>query len=234
MGEYNTAIVLCAGSGKRMHSDTPKQFMDLCGKPVAAWSLEAFQKFDGVQEIVVVTGESDIDFVRSRIGGLYGFSKVSRVVAGGSERCLSVRNGLRAADPHTDYVFIHDGARPMLDQGILSRTLEAVRKCRAVAAGMPSKDTMKITDAEGYVVTTPDRRHLWAVQTPQVFSYPLVRDAYEQLTDEDVAAVTDDAMVVECKTKTRVRLVEGTYRNIKITTPEDLLTAELYIKTASV
>lgn len=230
MGEHNTAVVLGAGRGRRMKSDVPKQFMALCNRPVLAWTLEAFQNFMEVQDIVLVTAEEEIGSCRREIVEKYGLSKVRQIVPGGAERCLSVRCGLRAADTRTDYVFIHDGVRPLVDEAILTRVLGEVRKYGAAAVGVPSKDTIKVSDGEGFVKTTPDRRSLWAMQTPQVFRYSLIREAYEKLTDEDVKRATDDAMVAEWKTQTRVKLVMGSYENIKITTPEDMALAELLLK----
>ena len=229
--EYNSAIVLAAGRGKRMQSSIPKQYLSLCGRPVAAWSLEAFEHFDPVSNIILVTSAGEIDYCREEIVKKYGISKVSRIVAGGAERYLSVACGLKALEGSgTDYVFIHDGARPLIDDALLSRVLACVRECGACVAGMPVKDTIKVVDGEGYAKTTPDRRTLWQVQTPQVFRYSLVREAYGRLMEKGISSVTDDAMVVETMTDTRVRLVEGSYRNLKITTPEDLEAAEIFLK----
>ena len=231
-GEQNIAIVLSAGRGSRMHTDIPKQYLDLCGMPVIAWSLRAFESFEGVDEIILVSSPADIEYCRSEVVARYGFGKVCCVVAGGQERYLSVWEGLKAAKslaPQTSYVFIHDGARPLVDEAVLRRSLEDVRKYRACVVGMPVKDTIKVSDEQGFAARTPDRRLLWQIQTPQVFSFPLVYGAYQRLIEEKYQGVTDDAMVVERETGMRVKLTEGSYRNIKITTPEDLEIARLFL-----
>ena len=234
----NSAIIVAAGQGSRMNTEIPKQYLDLCGMPVLAWSLKAFQEFDPVGQIILVTAADDIDYCQSEIVDRYGFRKVSRIVPGGAERYLSVWEGLKAAKETVDtacqesgvmesgpVVFIHDGARPMIDRPILERTLKCAEECRACVAGMSVKDTIKIVDEAGYAVRTPDRSKLWQIQTPQVFLFPLVYEAYRTLIRGGIRDVTDDAMVVERMTNVRVRLVEGSYRNLKITTPEDIAMA---------
>ena len=129
-----------------------------------------------------------------------------------------------------DYVFIHDGARPFVDEEMIMRAFETVEICQACVVGMPSKDTIKRVDAQNVVVETPDRAYLWQVQTPQVFEYPLIKDAYYELMEKEEIHVTDDAMVLESIKGIPVTLVEGSYENIKITTPEDLYVAEAFLK----
>ena len=229
--ENNTAIVLAAGRGSRMGGRTPKQFLELGGKPLIYYSLKAFEDFDEVSRVILVTGSEDIDYCKSGIIERYGFRKADTCIAGGAERYLSVYNGLKAAGGSPcAYVFIHDGARPNADAGILKRTLEGARRCGACTAGMKVKDTIRETDGEGFSVRTPDRSTLWAVQTPQVFRYDLVMEAYSALAASgDYEGITDDAMVVERMTGVRALMVEGSYRNIKITTPEDLLSARAFL-----
>ena len=241
-GQKNIAIVLSAGRGSRMHSDIPKQYMELCGMPVIAWSLKAFQEFDPVDEIILVTSPEDIEYCRCEIIDKYQYDKVSRIVPGGAERYLSVWEGLKAAgeilgggdhiyDGELEpVIFIHDGARPMIDRSILERALQCAQEYSACVVGMPVKDTVKIADAEGYAEHTPDRSLVWQIQTPQVFSFSLVYGAYRKLIENGITAVTDDAMVVELESSVRVKLVEGSYRNLKITTPEDIDIAECLIK----
>ena len=233
----NVAIVLAAGQGRRMHSDVPKQFLDLCGRPVAAWSLQAFQDFPGVDAVILVTSEEDIEYCQSELIDKYRFDKVKRIVSGGAERYLSVWKGLQAAKEYLQemnsvesIVFIHDGARPVIDAALLDRALACAKENKACVAGMPVKDTIKIADEDGFAQQTPDRRLVWQVQTPQVFSFSLVYGAYQRLIADGITNVTDDAMVVELESSTRVKLVEGSYRNLKITTPEDLLTAEQFLQ----
>ena len=226
--QKNIAIVLSAGRGSRMNSDIPKQYMDLCGMPVIAWSLKAFQEFDPVDEIILVTSPEDIEYCRCEIIEKYRYDKVRRIVPGGEERYLSVWEGLKAAGEilvdkdRESVIFIHDGARPMIDRPILERALRCAQEHSACVVGMPVKDTIKIADEESFAQQTPDRRLVWQVQTPQVFSFSLVYNAYRKLIEDGVTAVTDDAMVVELESSVRVKLVEGSYRNLKITTPEDI------------
>lgn len=241
------AVVLAAGSGSRMNEKIAKQYLPLGGKPLICYALRAFEKSAVAQIVLVVAGGHE-DYCRREIVERFGFSKVRAVVAGGSERYDSVQAGLKALQG-ADYVLIHDGARPFVDQAMLARTMEAVKAYQAVVVGMPVKDTIKIVDEHQTAVKTPDRRRLWQVQTPQAFSYPLIRDAYDKVLSErtrvspdavrsltgagvpDVNAVrplTDDAQVLELAYGKKCRLIEGSYRNIKVTTPEDLEIAELF------
>ncbi len=227
------AVVLSAGSGKRMKSDIPKQYMSLLGKPVIYYSLKAFCDC-GFSSIVLVCGKDDIEYCRREIIEKYELTGVTAVVAGGKERYHSVYEGLKAVGV-ADYVFIHDGARPMLDADIIHRLQSAVVDCGAAVAGMPVKDTIKIVDKESNVVDTPERRYVWQVQTPQCFSFPIIYEAYHKLvTDEEageeIPPVTDDAMVLSYVSEHKIKMVEADYRNIKITTPEDVGIAEVFLK----
>lgn len=228
-----TAVVLAAGSGSRMKSDIPKQYMMLGEYPVIYYSLMAFEK-SAADAVVLVTGEDDIPFCENEIIKKYGLKKVEAVVAGGSERFLSVYEGLKAAEG-TDYVLIHDGARPLLSVDMIERSMKAVEEEKACIPAIAVKDTIKISNSDGYVEDTPDRSRLCAVQTPQSFEYGLLMNAYtsffaaHQDGKTDVS-VTDDAMLVENFGSRKVKLIEGDLHNIKITTPEDLLLAELFIK----
>lgn len=220
------AVVLAAGKGKRMHSAVQKQFLMLGGKPVIFYSLEQFEQCPFINEIVLVTGEEEIDYCRKEIVEKFDFQKVKKIVAGGAERFLSVYNGLKACT--CDFVYIHDGARPFVDQAILERTREDVKRYGACVAGMPVKDTIKISDGDGYADVTPPRSRVWMVQTPQVFAYSCIKDAYDKLIADGRMDVTDDAMVLECMTGQKTKLTLGSYENIKITTPEDLEIAEVF------
>ena len=226
--EKITAVVLAAGAGKRMHSDVHKQYMMLAGRPVLFYALQAFAE-SAVTDIVVVVGAGEIDYCRKEIIEKYHIPKVCAVVEGGRERYHSVYEGLKAADG-SDYVLIHDGARPLVSADIIKRSMQAVKEYRACVAGMPVKDTIKIADEDGYAKLTPERSKVWQIQTPQSFSYPLVYEAYRKMLADEDSAITDDAMVVERMTNQPVKLIEGNYRNIKITTPEDMLIAEMYLK----
>ncbi len=224
-----TAIVLAAGQGKRMHSKIQKQFLEIGGKPILYYSMECFQKSPLIQDIILVTGEDMISYCQSEIVEKYGFTKVCKVTAGGKERYDSVYAGLLCCQD-TDYVYIHDGARPFVTEEMIQRGYEAVKRTNACIMGMPSKDTVKLADPSGYIKETPDRKIVWNIQTPQIFSYDLIRGAYESIRKKDMSNVTDDAMVVEQETGTKILLVEGSYQNIKITTPEDLAVAEAFLR----
>ena len=225
--EKFVAVVLAGGSGKRMNADVRKQYLLIKEKPVLYYSLKAFED-SAVDEIVLVVGAGEIDYCRQEIVEKYGFRKVKSIVTGGKERYHSVFEGLKAVQ-NADYVLIHDGARPFVDDEIIHRTMSAVKEYQACVVGMPVKDTIKIADDKQYAKETPERKYVWMVQTPQAFSYHLIYDAYEKMLQNENTAITDDAMVLESMTSHQVRLIEGNYRNIKITTPEDLLVAEAYL-----
>lgn len=227
MAEY-AAIVLAAGSGKRMNSTVHKQYLALGGKPVLYYSLKAFEE-SSVSFIILVTGAGEEEYCRREIIEKYGIQKIKQIVTGGKERYHSVYEGLKAAGG-ADYVLIHDGARPFVDQGMILRSMEAVREYQACIVGMPVKDTIKIADRDNFTIDTPDRQQLWQIQTPQTFSYKMIYEAYKQMLMVEDDKITDDAMVLERMTGQRVKVIEGSYRNIKITTPEDLIAAEAYQK----
>ncbi len=242
-GKKCTAIVLSAGTGKRMGGPVAKQYMLLKDKPVIWYSLNAVEQSAVVDDCVLVVGNGDVAYAAEEIVEKYGFSKVTAIVEGGSERYWSVLNALRVIAKDTvrmadnvGYVFIHDGARPFLTEKILEDTCRAVEQHHACVAAVPSKDTIKISDEEGFVADTPSRKYVWSIQTPQVFDVKLIVDAYEALATRFAdlqtkgIAVTDDAGVVELFSDCRVKLVEASYTNIKITTPEDIRTAEAFLQ----
>ncbi len=228
--------MLAAGKGKRMGADVAKQYLLLNGKPLLCHSLQVFEE-SFIDEVVLVVSGDEIDYCRKEIVEKYSFDKVKKIVAGGKERYHSVAYGLRAAEG-CDLIFIHDGARPMVDNDILDRLFEAVQEYGTAIAAMPVKDTVKIADEAGFAIETPDRRSLWQMQTPQVFTYGPIREAYEKLLDQEAEmirkgiSVTDDAMVMETFGDLKVKLVEGSYRNIKVTTPEDLKIAQALLDPA--
>lgn len=222
------AIVLAAGSGKRMNSQVHKQYLIIQDRPVLYYSLKEFED-SAVDEIVLVVGKGEEKFCRKEIVDKYGISKVKAIVEGGKERYHSVFEGLKQTSD-ADYVLIHDGARPFVNQDIIRRCMQEVQKYQACVVGMPVKDTIKIADEEGYAKQTPDRKNVWMIQTPQTFSYALIYEAYEEMLKTEDAAITDDAMVLERTKGKKSKLIEGSYRNIKITTPEDLLIANVYLQ----
>ncbi len=220
------ALVLAAGRGTRMKSRVPKQFMDLCGKPVIYYSLKAFEDSE-VDDIILVTGRDSLAYCREQIVDRFGFGKVRAVVEGGEQRYDSVMQGIRACRG-CGCLLIHDGARPMLTRQMIDESIEGARRYGACVMAVPSKDTVKIADGDGFAQSTPDRSRVWLIQTPQSFDYDLIRSAYEAREEAGWAA-TDDASVVERYTDVRVKLIMGDYRNIKITTPEDIRLAESFI-----
>lgn len=227
-----TAILLAAGSGSRMKSKTKKQFMEIKGKPVIWYSLFEFEK-SRVDEIILVTGKEDIDYCKKEIVEKYNLKKIKNVVAGGSERYESVYNGLKEVTGNI--VLIHDGARPLINNEIIERSIEGTIKSDACVVGVPVKDTIKRANKEGYIIDTPNRSELWITQTPQSFKTDLVKMAYKKMKEElekgnTTLNITDDAMVVEEFTTNQVRFVQGDYKNIKVTTPEDIDIAELFIE----
>lgn len=225
--EKCTAVVLAAGRGTRMGTEVQKQYLEIGGKPVLYYSLEVFEKSTIIDEIVLVVGENQKEYCQKEIVEKYGFQKVKGIVQGGAERYHSVWNGLQEVED--GYVFIHDGARPFVDEEILCRAYADVREHRACVVGMPVKDTIKISDEQGLVAETPNRTLLWMIQTPQVFEVSLVKKAYSKLIEQGITIATDDAMVVEMMLGSKVKLVKGSYENIKITTPEDLIVAQAFL-----
>lgn len=229
----NCAIVLAGGSGSRMKSSVKKQYLLMQGRPVLCYALDAFEACPQIQEIILVCGAGEEDQCRTQIVDPYGYRKITQIVPGGKERYHSVYEGLKAAG-ECEYILIHDGARPFVDAGIIERSFNSVEKYKACVAAVPVKDTIKLSTADGFVDQTPPRELLWTIQTPQSFTYALIKGAYDKLMSlegkESDLKITDDAMVAETFADVPVRLVEGSYENIKITTPDDLLMADLILR----
>ena len=221
--QHVTAVLVAAGSGTRMHMAGSKQLAEICGRPVIAHTLEAFQAAELVDDIVLVARQSDI-LLLSDIARAFDITKVTDIVSGGATRCESVRRGLEAAAG--EVVAIHDGARPC----VLPEHIDAAVRCAlehgAAALGCRVADTLKAADENGVITGTVDRRGLWQVQTPQVFAKELIVRAYES---GDAAAATDDCMLAE-QAGIPVRLVEGAATNIKITVQADLALAEAILE----
>ena len=224
-----TVILLAAGKGTRMGSEIPKQFMNILDKPVLYYSLNCFQNSSLIDDVIVVTSKEMMSYCKKEIVDKFRFTKVRHMIAGGAERYDSVYEGLKCCE-NTSYVFIHDGARPFVNDELLSRGYEKVKGSGACIAGVPTKDTVKLSDGDNKVIETPDRNSVWMIQTPQIFDYPLIRRAYDRLQNYNKEGITDDAMVLETMEEHPVRLFMGSYRNIKITTEEDLEIAELFAK----
>lgn len=236
--ERCVAVVLAGGRGKRMGTTLAKQYLLIREKPVLYYSLEAFEKSELIDEIILVVGKGQIPYCRQEIVEKYQFQKIKAVVEGGAERYHSVWAALRVLEQEKmkdGYIFIHDGARPFINEEILKRAYEEVKRSHACVVGMPVKDTIKIADESGCIDMTPKRSLVWQIQTPQVFSSDLIIPAYREVIEHETELleqgiqITDDAMVVENVCRCQVKLVEGSYENIKITTPEDLKIAEIFL-----
>ncbi len=221
-----TAIILAGGKGKRMNSDISKQYLLIDEKPILYYTILAFEK-SVVDEIILVTGSGEEEHCKSEIVDKYNFSKVTKIVHGGKERYDSVYEGLKAIKK-TDIVLIHDGARAFVTPEIINGTIECAKEYKACVAAVPSKDTVKISDENGFIESTPMRNRVWQIQTPQTFEFELIKSAYKYILEnletkyKDIA-ITDDAMVLETYGDYKIKLYEASYENIKVTTPEDLL-----------
>lgn len=240
--KFCTAVVLAAGQGKRMGTKVAKQYLELDGKPLIYYTLKAFEDSPLIDAIVLVVGDdAQISYCKNEIVDQFGLRKVQNIILGGKERYDSVYQALSLLAHDNDpavrdgYVFIQDGARPMVTEEILKRCFAAAEECSACVAAMPVKDTIKLADENKFAASTPRRDLLWMVQTPQVFSYELIYRAYSEMMEkkEELLAqgisITDDAMVVETFTDKKVKLVEGSYQNIKVTTPEDLVLSRVFL-----
>ncbi len=216
-----SVVIPAAGAGRRMGGPRAKQFLELQGRPILLLTLERFDSSPEIDEIVIAAAADEVDVVRALVR-VHGLRKVRSVVPGGKERQDSVWNALEAAA--CDIVLVHDAVRPFVSHHLMSAVAaEAARSGAAVAAVAP-KETIKISDGSGIVLSTPDRAHLWVAQTPQGFAYSLLVEAHRQAQKEGYYG-TDDASLVE-RLGAKVSLVQGSYDNIKITTPEDVELAE--------
>lgn len=226
-----TAVILAAGQGKRMNTPVAKQFLLLRDKPVLYYSLEAFQE-SCVNNIILVVGNDQVDYCREHIIEPYGFGKVSKIIEGGRERYDSVYNALINTE-NSDYVLIHDGARPFITTELIETLVKHVIEDKACIVGTPVKETIKVINEEGVITATPNRNTLWAAQTPQAFEYTLIKKAYDLFRgdiNKENRGITDDAMVYEIYQKRPVKMIFGDYNNLKLTTPEDLILAEALLK----
>lgn len=222
------AIIVAGGSGKRMGMNIKKQFIEMDGKEILAHTIEAFNRCEIIDEIIVVVGEEDRERVQEDIVNRYGYHKVTRIVEGGKERQDSVYNGLMAVKDEVEYVMIHDGARPFISEAIIEKALKATKQKQATVVAVPVKDTIKVIDKAHKVEDTPNRSALWSVQTPQSFKKELLIKAYTSAKERKLS-VTDDSMVVEAY-GSEVYIVEGEYNNIKITTVEDLVLGQAILR----
>lgn len=219
-----SVIIVAAGNGKRMKSAIAKQYLDLKGRSILSYTIDKFEESPVVNEIILVTGKDEIEYVKTEIIDRYGFTKVKSIVEGGSERQYSVENGLNNVSDDCDIVMIHDGVRPFIEENSIVTLVEDTAKFGACVMGVFVKDTIKLCDENGFVVDTPDRNLLWHAQTPQCFKYDIIKKAYQKAREDNYLG-TDDSMLVE-RTGQKIKMIEGSYDNIKITTPEDLYVGE--------
>ena len=215
----NGVVIVAAGTGSRMNIGINKQFIKLEGKEIIAYTIEKFYNNSNIEDIVVVVKEDESEFFKKEILDKYNFKNV-KIAYGGKERQDSVYNGLKLLDEKCDVVLIHDGARPFVSDKIIDKSIEEAKEHKAIVVGVPVKDTIKVIDNDKNIVDTPNRRVLWAVQTPQTFDYNILIDAYKDAFKNKFYG-TDDAMLVE-RIGYKVKMLEGSYNNIKITTQEDL------------
>lgn len=215
----NGVVIVAAGTGSRMNMGINKQFIKLEGKEIIAYTIEKFYNNSNIEDIVVVVKEDESEFFKKEILDKYNFKNV-KIAYGGKERQDSVYNGLKLLDEKCDAVLIHDGARPFVSDKIIDKSIEEAKEHKAIVVGVPVKDTIKVIDNDKNIVDTPNRSVLWAVQTPQTFDYNILIDAYKDAFKNKFYG-TDDAMLVE-RIGYKVKMLEGSYNNIKITTQEDL------------
>jgi len=225
---FVSVIIAAAGMSNRMGSKINKQFISIDNKPILAHTLEKFEKCKYIDEIIVVSKEEEVEYCRKQIVKKYGFKKVTNIVRGGKERQDSVYNGILALNERTDIVLTHDGARPFIKLESIEEGVRGVVEHGACVIGVPVKDTIKVITPLNEVHHTPKRDLLWAAQSPQCFWVHLLKKGYEMASEEGIIG-TDDSSLVE-KIGQPIKMIMGSYDNIKITTPEDLIIADSFLK----
>jgi len=222
------ALIPAAGQGKRMGAVRSKPYLLLDGKPILLHTLLELEGCPLIDEVVLIVERGEIEHARASVVKEFKLQKVSTVLAGGLKRQDSVWEGLKAVKDDCDLVMVHDGVRPFISQEILARAVQGAIDCGASIVGMPAKDTVKLVSAQKEVLETPDRTSVFLVQTPQTFKRAIVLKAYREAMRDGFYA-TDDAALVE-RLGLPIKVVEGSYENIKITTPEDLALGELILR----
>ncbi|NIR51074.1 2-C-methyl-D-erythritol 4-phosphate cytidylyltransferase [candidate division KSB1 bacterium] len=223
-----SAVIVAAGTGRRIGGSIPKQFRELCGKPVLFYTLQKFENCDLIDDILIVTAESWLHFVSQEIVDRFCFEKVKKIISGGERRQDSVFAGIKALDGRPDLVAIHDAVRPFISIEKIRETVAACEKHGAAILAVPPKDTVK-TERSGFVDRTLFRDSLWSVQTPQIFKLQILEAAFREAHQNGLLQ-TDDSALVE-RAGYSVKIVEGEYKNIKITEPIDLELAKLILRT---
>jgi len=228
---YISAIIPAAGSGSRMQTRENKLYIKLAGKPVLYHTLETFINNSFINKVILVLQTGQVKKFEKNVLKLLNDKKSKiQTIIGGASRKDSVFNGIKAAPDETDYIIIHDGVRPLITNGILNKVIGALEVEEAVTTGVRVKDTIKIKDHNNYVVKTVNRDNLISIQTPQAFNYDLIKEAHQtNIFDKNI---TDDAYLIELMNK-KVKIIIGSYDNIKITTPIDIALAENILKSRS-
>ena len=227
MNSKVSALIPAAGKGSRMAHAVKKPYLKLAQKPILAHTIQRFEQNSAVDAIFVIVDRADFGECRAAVVRPYPFTKVQALVEGGETRQMSVYNGLCALSEDVDFVIVHDGGRPFVTDEVIFACLTAADECGAAVAAVPVKDTIKVANEDSFIVETPARDRLWAVQTPQVFRKSLLQEAHQAAQARQITA-TDDASLVE-HLGFPVKLVKGSYANLKITTPIDLRVAEVLI-----
>jgi 2-C-methyl-D-erythritol 4-phosphate cytidylyltransferase len=222
------AVIVSAGKGQRFMGGKKKQFHLLAEKPILAHTLDKFEACPLIRSIVLVVGQEDMDYCLKEIVEKYRYRKISQIVPGGRRRQESVKNGIDVLPGEVDVVVIHDGVRPFITREMIEESIQSATRFQAVVFAMPVKETIKMSHPDGTVLKTLDRESLWQIQTPQAFQVNVIKEAYAKAT-EDGFVGTDDALLVE-RLGVKVHILPGSYTNIKITNPEDLLLANLFLK----
>lgn len=225
-----SAIIPAAGQGTRMGSSIPKQFLLLQGKPILHHTLRAFEASGQVDSVILVVPEKD--FAAAEKQWLQGYDIVKKIVIGGTERQDSVYNGFQALDCDTDVVLVHDGVRPFVDADMIQRAIEAAKNFGAAITAIQVNDTIKLSDADGFVEKTVDRSGLWRIQTPQAFQYAVLAEAFLKAIQDSYYG-TDEGSLLEYAGK-KVKIIEGSEMNIKITRKEDLILGEAILNRRAV
>ncbi|MDI3537707.1 MAG: 2-C-methyl-D-erythritol 4-phosphate cytidylyltransferase [Eubacteriaceae bacterium] len=225
--QFIAAVIPAAGQGTRMNAPINKQYLTLNGKPILAHTLEVFEKSELIHEIILVVNENEFKICRHQVLKPNHFSKV-KLVKGGQTRQESVYQGLKAVSAQADLIMIHDGARPLLQEAVIFQSILKTMEYGATTVGVPAKNTIKMIDENGMVISTPRRESLVEIQTPQTFKADLIRKAHDKALKDGFVG-TDDASLVEALPHP-VKIVTGHYTNLKITTPEDLIIAESILK----
>jgi len=222
------AIIVSAGKGQRFMEGRKKQYFSLRGKPILAHTLDQFDTCPLIRSILLVVGQEDQDYCLKEIIEKFKYRKISQITPGGKRRQDSVKNGLDALSSHSEIIIIHDGVRPFVTKEMIEDSIRAAVRFGAAIIAMPVKDTIKMAHTDGTVLKTLDRETLYQTQTPQAFQAALIREAYSKAMENNFVG-TDDASLVERLGK-KVHILPGSYTNIKITTPEDLMLANLILE----